>query len=173
MHLPITCSLCLADQAVKSLCEIWHHQDIPSVFLTSSKVTVTIPAARDSMSAFLMSISSDCHLWNPQLPSPITPSVQPFPPSGDTSSLGTTSPSSFHSQPQNSLIPIKGFVHKVFRCSRTSRDVPQTPLCYLDAICSIVGTNSLVAMQQSPQRTLSTRNNRRQSGCHICMYSMM
>jgi hypothetical protein len=28
---------CLADQAVKSLCEVWYHQDIPSVFLTSRR----------------------------------------------------------------------------------------------------------------------------------------
>jgi hypothetical protein len=88
------------------------------------------------MPSFLMSISSDCQSWTSQLPSPITPSTQPSPPSGDTISLGTTSFSSSDSQPRNSLIPIKGFVHEVLRRSRTSGDVLQTALCYLEAIRS-------------------------------------
>jgi hypothetical protein len=39
---------------------------------------------------------------------------------------------------RNNLIPLRGFVHKVFRQSRTSSSVFQMVLCYLEAICSKV-----------------------------------
>jgi hypothetical protein len=71
----------LADQAVKSLCEIWHPQDIPGVFMTSSRATVTIG---------LTSNISTSHKppplprRNTQLPSPVSPSTQPSPDSPPT-----------------------------------------------------------------------------------------
>src|SRR6267154_5978538 len=46
----------LVDQAVKSICEIWHPQDVPFVFLTSSRLTVS-SASTDSILASLPSTS--------------------------------------------------------------------------------------------------------------------
>ena len=72
---------------------------------------------------------------NSQLLSPISPSMQPSP----IASQFTSAPST--QQPngtQCNLVPIKGFVHKVLRRSRTSSCVLQTALCYLKAIRSNV-----------------------------------
>ncbi|KAJ7163598.1 hypothetical protein C8R43DRAFT_287568 [Mycena crocata] len=128
----------LVDQAVKSLCEIWRPQDIPTVFLTSSRATVgsceQIPPT-----------PSKSRRRNTQLPSPVSPHTQPSPPSPVSSSSpacarpGQTDlqaeqdlASSFGNR--SNLVPIKGFVHEVLRRSKTSGSVLQTALCYLEAI---------------------------------------
>lgn len=70
---------------------------------------------------------------NTQLPSPISPTIQPTPIMSPVSSY-----SAHHvpcPQPQRcDIAPIKGFVHEVLRRSRTSGTVLQTALCYLEAI---------------------------------------
>ncbi|KAJ6596662.1 hypothetical protein B0H10DRAFT_2197074 [Mycena sp. CBHHK59/15] len=129
----------LVDQAVKSLCEIWRPQDIPIVFLTSSRATVgscsePLPPTPKSRRR------------NTQLPSPVSPLTQPSPPT--PSSAGSPSYSRTGQTPlqceqhdlansfgsRSNLVPIKGFVHEVLRRSRTSGSVLQTALCYLEAI---------------------------------------
>ncbi|KAF8894059.1 hypothetical protein BD779DRAFT_1754040 [Infundibulicybe gibba] len=126
----------LLDQAVKSLCEIWQPQDIPSVFLTSSRAMVTVPS-NDSIQPN-RSLIHKSRNRNVQLPSPVSPSTQPSP---------SASPSSTSSRPvcqatetagaicsKSNLVPLRGFVHEVLRRSRTSGSVLQTALCYLEAI---------------------------------------
>ncbi|KAJ7902032.1 hypothetical protein B0H14DRAFT_1266639 [Mycena olivaceomarginata] len=128
----------LVDQAVKSLCEIWRPQDIPTVFLTSSRATVGScdqpppppPKSRRR---------------NTQLPSPVSPLTRPSPPSP----IPATSPECARTGSttlqcdqdlaagfgnRSNLVPIKGFVHEVLRRSRTSGSVLQTALCYLEAV---------------------------------------
>ncbi|KAJ8482544.1 hypothetical protein ONZ45_g14915 [Pleurotus djamor] len=71
-------------QAVKSLCEIWHPQDIPTVFLTSSRATVpTLPTPTPSITK----LTRDTYRRNVQLPSPISPSTHESP-----SPISTPSP---------------------------------------------------------------------------------
>lgn len=121
-----------ADQAVKSLCDIWRPEDIPQTFITgcSRPATELPPSDRQAPSiATLPPLLSR----NSQLPSPITPSTQPSP--APYSFPVTCEPTS--SQPQQ-LVPLKGFVHEVLRRSRTSGSVLQTALCYLEAIRSKV-----------------------------------
>ncbi|KAJ8509054.1 hypothetical protein ONZ45_g8720 [Pleurotus djamor] len=140
----------LVDQAVKSLCEIWHPQDIPSVFLTSSRATVpTLPTPTPSITK----LTRDTYRRNVQLPSPISPSTLESP-----SPISTPSPVPRKSvQPRMNdsncssaaLVPIKGFVHEVLRRSRTSACVLQTALCYLEAIRSKVP--DLVLQEKSGQ----------------------
>jgi hypothetical protein len=128
------------DQAVKSLCEIWHHQDIPIVFLSSSRAMVSIGAPKETNTKQKLPKCSR----NNQLPSPISPSTQASPPSPSPS---TSPPPAFvtsglqHmlsdqdiSDSRDNLVPIKGFVHEVLRRSRTSGCVLQTALCYLEAV---------------------------------------
>ncbi|KAF9501894.1 hypothetical protein BDN71DRAFT_497992 [Pleurotus eryngii] len=135
-------ALSLVDQAVKTLSDVWHPQDIPSVFLTSSRATVPpTPPPLQTPSKLLR----DTCRRNVQLPSPISPSTREPP-----SPLSTPSPSSGKSDinrigdisastgTQHGLVPIKGFVHEVLRRSRTSACVLQTALCYLEAIRSKV-----------------------------------
>ncbi|KAH7929900.1 hypothetical protein BV22DRAFT_1109651 [Leucogyrophana mollusca] len=130
----------LVDQAVKSLCEIWHPQDIPVVFMTSSRPTLpsnptspidsTFPPVPVPVHAF--------HSRNIQLPSPVSPTTQPSPiPSPLSMQSSRSTDQQCHSSAQlsqNSLVPMKGFVHEVLRRSRTSGSVLQTALCYLEAI---------------------------------------
>ncbi|KAL4267748.1 Cyclin N-terminal domain-containing protein [Pleurotus pulmonarius] len=135
-------ALSLVDQAVKTLSDIWHPQDIPSVFLTSSRATVPpTPPPLQTPSKLLR----DTCRRNVQLPSPISPSTRepPSPPStpsptsrkSDDNRIADTSASA---NTQHGLVPIKGFVHEVLRRSRTSACVLQTALCYLEAIRSKV-----------------------------------
>ena len=134
------------DQAVKSLCEIWHHQDIPSVFL-SSRAMVSIGAPKNSNP--ITKHKPTKHKTNNQLPSPTSPSTQASPSSPSVSVSPLPAPASTTSGPQNilshqntpdgsdsrdNLVPIKGFVHEVLRRSRTSGCVLQTALCYLEAV---------------------------------------
>ena len=125
---------CDKDQAVKSLCDIWPPQDIPSVFLTSGRPMVAPVSDSDHIHAtnVLHSISRNMHL-----PSPISPTTQPTP---DISPVA-----SYSSQPAVrpqltwcETAPMRGFVHEVLRRSRTSGSVLQTALCYLEAIRSKV-----------------------------------
>ena len=133
----------LLDQAVTSLCDIWPHQDIPSVFLISTQPSVSVALAAESLSSMVIQ-SSPLRSQNPQLPSPITPSssLSPSPPTFPSSSSGTDSAPS-----RSNLVPIRGFVHEVLRRSRTSGTVLQTALCYLEAIRSKVP--NLVRREQS------------------------
>lgn len=124
----------LKDQAIKSLCDIWPHQDIPTVFLTSSRPLVSPSSAahHPHVANIILSTSRNTHL-----PSPISPSTQPTP---------VISPVVSH-PPYPVVCPqlqrcdfasMKGFVHQVLRRSRTSGTVLQTALCYLEAIRSKV-----------------------------------
>lgn len=129
----------LVDQAVKSICEIWNPQDIPFVFLTSSRPSVA-STSTDSILASIPSIS--LHGRNTQLPSPISPTTQPSPTPAtclpNTYSLHSPqiplTPGSSDQAPRGDVAPMKGFVHEVLRRSRTSGSVLQTALCYLEAI---------------------------------------
>jgi hypothetical protein len=134
----------LVDQAVKSLCEIWQPNHIPEVFLTSSRVTV-IPSKSSSSLKHEHERSTCFHTRNMQLPSPISPHVQRSPnsqlnASSSSPSVGSASDSSPNADQdaRSTLVPLKGFVHEVLRRSRTSGNVLQTALCYLEAIRSKV-----------------------------------
>ncbi|KAA1476028.1 hypothetical protein DENSPDRAFT_489981 [Dentipellis sp. KUC8613] len=122
----------LVDLAVKSLCEIWHPHDIPTVFTTPGRPsTATVIAPTPATITF--------HYRNTQLPSPVSPS-QPY--DSPAPKLNNSSASSHDREtprPQASTcradaIPLKSFVHEVLRRSRTSCSVLQTALCYLEAV---------------------------------------
>lgn len=124
----------LKDQAVKSLCDIWPHQDIPTVFLTSGRPMVSSSSGSDHLHAAntLHSTSRNTHL-----PSPISPTTQPTPVISPVASYPAHSVPCLQLQ-RCDVAPIKGFVHEVLRRSRTSGTVLQTALCYLEAIRSKV-----------------------------------
>lgn len=133
------------DQAVNSLCDIWHPDDIPVDFRTSSRTafSASLPCDTDFQRDALTAPPHDRR--NTQLPSPpISPSSQPSPSSPPPPVQSTPSLISYDEQPAsessrgNQLLPIKGFVHEVLRRSRTSTGVLQTALCYLEAIRSKV-----------------------------------
>ncbi|KAJ7497531.1 hypothetical protein FB451DRAFT_1386767 [Mycena latifolia] len=136
-----------ADQAVKSLCEIWRPQDIPTVFLTSSRANVgscNEPPPPKSRRR------------NTQLPSPVSPLTQPSPPSPLSSSSPACSRAGqtpLQCEPDRNLVPIKGFVHEVLRRSRTSGSVLQTALCYLEAVRPKVP--ELIRKEQSGEGTFT------------------
>ncbi|KAJ3844594.1 hypothetical protein F5878DRAFT_85610 [Lentinula raphanica] len=114
-------ALGLVDQAVKSLCEIWRPQDIPQVFLTTSRAAVPAPASHINQS---ISTKRNC-----QHPSQSAQSQQhPV-----LFATGIHTECDSHPGVSN-LVPMKGFVHEVLRRSRTSGSVLQTALCYLEAI---------------------------------------
>ncbi|KAJ7188039.1 hypothetical protein C8R46DRAFT_7568 [Mycena filopes] len=140
----------LVDQAVKSLCEIWRPQDIPNVFLTSSRATVG--------SEQLPPPPTKSRRRNTQLPSPVSPLTQPSPSSSPAPRVGPVTlqceqdlAGSFGNR--TNLVPIKGFVHEVLRRSRTSGSVLQTALCYLEAIRPKVP--ELIRKEQSGQGSAS------------------
>ncbi|KAG1762610.1 hypothetical protein EDD22DRAFT_565028 [Suillus occidentalis] len=54
------------------------------------------------------------------------------------------------------IMPMKGFVHEVLHCSRTSGSVLQIVLCYLDAICAKVP--ELVSQEKGCLGPLAKRN---------------
>lgn len=119
------------EQAVKSLCDIWHPDDIPPDFRTTSRTAISTAIGSLPHPQPQPITSTPCHTSsrNPQLPSPVSPSTQfspfPIPPSASP-----TSPPN----EETTLLPIKGFVHEVLRRSRTSAGVLQTALCYLEAV---------------------------------------
>ncbi|KAI0949386.1 hypothetical protein AcW1_009017 [Taiwanofungus camphoratus] len=119
----------LVDQAVKSLCDIWHPDDIPPVFRVSacSLSNTDVPQTQQECT-----VTSALLSRNTQLPSPISPSNQSLPSPPLTDSCGSFNPSITGTR--NHHLPIKGFVHEVLRRSRTSTGVLQTALCYLEAI---------------------------------------
>ncbi|KIK99075.1 hypothetical protein PAXRUDRAFT_823180 [Paxillus rubicundulus Ve08.2h10] len=128
-------ALNLVDQTVKSLCDIWPPQDIPTVFLTSGRPMVASTSSSDQQRASFMPTFPS---RNTQLPSPISPTTQPSP---ITSPIAPYSRQALRSlrvctvqtQPCD-VASMKGFVHEVLRRSRTSGSVLQTALCYLEAI---------------------------------------
>ncbi|KAK7005689.1 hypothetical protein R3P38DRAFT_3214634 [Favolaschia claudopus] len=137
------------DQAVKSLCEIWRPQDIPNVFLTSSKAMVGCEISAPPPPP--QSCRRGTHLPSA---SPLT-RTSPSSPVSSTSSLEYALPGAVALQcdqdldNRTNLVPIKGFVHEVLRRSRTSGSVLQTALCYLEAIRPKVP--ELILKEQSGQ----------------------
>lgn len=131
-------ALGLVDQAVKSLCEIWRPQDIPSLFLTTPPSGGGPVVKNDITSHSTAQLLTVPLGRNTQLPSPVSPSTQHSPP--DSSSPPSTSATQCEQEAtcmfgsRSNLVPIKGFVHEVLRRSRTSGCVLQTALCYLEAI---------------------------------------
>ncbi|ESK96589.1 g1 s-specific cyclin [Moniliophthora roreri MCA 2997] len=129
-------ALSLVDQAVKSLSEIWLPQDIPVVFLTSSRASV--PGSADNLQQHQQHhhhhhhIPITQHQRNTQLPSPVSPTTKQSPSSSSSSPATSQCNESLEALRNN--VPIKGFVHEVLRRSRTSGTVLQTALCYLEAI---------------------------------------
>lgn len=128
-------ALGLVDQTVKSLCNIWQPQDIPTVFLTPGRPLVTPTSGSDQQHASPLPTFT---LYNNQLPSPISPSTQPdlvTSPAVPHSSQALHSPEVCTVQAQRcDVASTKGFVHEILRRSRTSGSVLQTALCYLEAI---------------------------------------
>lgn len=134
----------LVDQAVKTLCETWHPEDIPTVFTACSREALCAqpelptPHAECTTSPPLIStgFSTLFSSRNTQLPSPVSPtSCQTPSPSGGECESHSQAP---EGSVGSNLIPIKGFVHEVLRRSRTSTGVLQTALCYLEAVRSKV-----------------------------------
>ncbi|PPQ62928.1 hypothetical protein CVT24_006168 [Panaeolus cyanescens] len=114
-------SIGLIDQAVKTLSEIWRPQDIPRVFLAPTKIG---PAG--------LALSHSTPSLHNQSASPSV--VQPL--SAHSSApqvlLATDDDS------DSSLLPMRPFVHEVLKRSRTSGNILQAALCYLEAIRSKV-----------------------------------
>ncbi|OSD06879.1 hypothetical protein PYCCODRAFT_1431072 [Trametes coccinea BRFM310] len=134
----------LVDQAVKSLCETWHPDDIPTVFTACGRESLCAqpePPTADSQplcspTVMAAGFSKLFATRNTQLPSPVSPTTRPSPspPANGCESYSQAPESSGGSN----LIPIRGFVHEVLRRSRTSTGVLQTALCYLEAVRSRV-----------------------------------
>ncbi|TBU36729.1 hypothetical protein BD309DRAFT_995475 [Dichomitus squalens] len=136
--------LCAPDQAVKTLTETWHPDDIPTVFTASGREALCAQPepsnshAGCSASPPLISTGFSALFAgdNAQLPSPVTPTSHQTPlPTGDRCESYSQAP---EGSVGSNLIPIKGFVHEVLRRSRTSTGVLQTALCYLEAVRSKV-----------------------------------
>ena len=130
------------------------------MFLTSSRLTVS-SASTDSILASLPSTSLHAH--NTQLPSPISPMTQPSPtltPYISSHSLHLLelplTRGSSDQTPRCDVAPMKGFVHEVLRCSRTSGSALQTVLCYLKAIRSVpmALTSTDLALPQKHQQAM-------------------
>ncbi|EMD37896.1 hypothetical protein CERSUDRAFT_114533 [Gelatoporia subvermispora B] len=119
----------LIDQAVQSLCDIWHSDDIPPAFSGARGFGAD---ARDVSHPPHSSTTLFC-TRNLQLPSP---------PPSPAHELSPTFPASDAREAHcprgtascGNVLPIKGFVHEVLRRSRTSTGVLQTALCYLEAV---------------------------------------
>lgn len=125
----------LVDQAVKSLCEIWHPQDIPNSFMTSSHAHVPVDQpGEQAISHISQPATSRGFSRNTQLLSPISPTTRLSPVAPQLKSTPSAQLKGSTAGPQCNLVPIKGFVHEVLRRSRTSGTVLQTALCYLEAI---------------------------------------
>ncbi|RPD74318.1 hypothetical protein L226DRAFT_546193 [Lentinus tigrinus ALCF2SS1-7] len=130
------------DQAVKTLCETWHPDDIPAVFTACAREALCAQPDSDAephpphINPSLMAngLSTLFAHGNTQLPSPVSPtSCQTPSPPGDRCESYSQAPDGSGA---SNLIPIKGFVHEVLRRSRTSTGVLQTALCYLEAVRS-------------------------------------
>ena len=122
---------CDKDQAVKSPCDIWPHQDVPTVFLTSGHPMVSSMSGSNHLHDTNILHSTSC---GTHLPSPISPTTQPTPVISPVASYSAHWQPVFPQLQWCDIAPIKGFVHEVLRCSRTSGLVLQTALCYLEAM---------------------------------------
>lgn len=128
----------LIDQAVNTISEIWRPQDVPQVFLAPTKgASIINLIVTKSNSPPNQQPSSK--LFSP----PASPSTKPSP--FPQSSIPPTSQlSSSPAEPllpsgeSENLLPMKTFVHEVLRRSRTSGNILQAALCYLEAIRSKV-----------------------------------
>ncbi|KAI0823650.1 hypothetical protein BC628DRAFT_1324518, partial [Trametes gibbosa] len=128
------------DQAVKSLSDTWHPDDIPTVFTACGRESLCAQPepptahAESPLSPSLMAAGFS-KLFGPrniQLPSPVSPTSRPSPsPPAEHIESSSEAP---ESSGTSNLIPIKAFVHEVLRRSRTSTGVLQTALCYLEAV---------------------------------------
>ncbi|EPQ57385.1 hypothetical protein GLOTRDRAFT_137720 [Gloeophyllum trabeum ATCC 11539] len=128
----------LIDQAVKSLCEIWHPADIPVVFQTSARVPFCAPSQTTTAPTTNQYSHSHHHTRNIQLLSPVSPSSPCSPSSQSSTSSPSDScmggPAAAAQCSKSNLLPLRNFVHEVLRRSKTSGCVLQTALCYLEAI---------------------------------------
>ena len=101
-----------------------------------------LAASIRKLNKLLVSIShkppfTQIHYHSHQLPSPISPSTQPSPPTsppGFALMQTSNTTATLSTQQSTNLVPIKGFVHEVLCKSCTSGSVLQTALCYLEAI---------------------------------------
>ncbi|KAI0743553.1 hypothetical protein C8Q80DRAFT_1106979 [Daedaleopsis nitida] len=133
------------DQAVKTLCETWHPDDIPAVFTACGREALCAqpelptPTSRLATPSSLSATGCAPTLFatrNTQLPSPISPTSHQTPsPPGARFESYSQAPDGCDG---SNLVPIKGFVHEVLRRSRMSTGVLQTALCYLEAVRSKV-----------------------------------
>ncbi|KAF8650433.1 hypothetical protein AX16_005236 [Volvariella volvacea WC 439] len=114
-------ALCLVEQTVRSLCDIWRPQDIPAPFATPFPLAQQeiggnasqLPTPPITPSTSLTSVAAQCAKQVHQLP------------------LGFKTDTNMIAAQHNLL---KGFVHEVLRRSRTSGCVLQAALCYLEAV---------------------------------------
>lgn len=123
-----------ADQAVKTLCEVWRPQDIPPVFSNPRTTRQTQSLPNFSPQTQLLESNS-----RNRLPSKAqqTTTASTSIPTSHTIPAATATPALIQpctSSELRNLVPIRGFVHEVLRRSRTSGCVLQTALCYLEAI---------------------------------------
>ena len=127
-----------ADQAVNTISEIWRPQDVPRVFLAPTKGSSLINVITSNPNTLpnqqLSSIKTK------PLSPPTSPSTKPSPFPQATISQPLSAPVDplMPSGDSENLLPMKTFVHEVLRRSRTSGNILQTALCYLEAIRSKV-----------------------------------
>ncbi|GJE92217.1 hypothetical protein PsYK624_083700 [Phanerochaete sordida] len=130
------CVTRLVDQAVKSLCDIWHPENVPQEFRACPQDNAAAtPACEKKIPSGEIPLMQ-LPLRNTQLPSPRSPSTQASPFCSPPLPHQTSSPGGCIQG--DHLMPIRGFVHEVLRRSRTSTGVLQTALCYLEAVRSKV-----------------------------------
>ncbi|KAL5476440.1 PCL5_1 [Sanghuangporus weigelae] len=137
----------LVDQVVRSLIDIWRPENIPAVFSPQTDIT-TVAKQPSSLTA-----PQYPTLKRPvnQLPSPRSPSTLPSPLPAFSAEMSPTSsstsailPSAFLDEHfgsnastvicEKDLVPIRTFVQKVLRRSRTTCSVLQSALCYIEAV---------------------------------------
>jgi PHO85 cyclin-5 len=139
----------LTDQTIKQLSQIWRIQDIPFVFLNTTKHA--FPGTPQNNSPQQRPSPALHPKHKQQLPSPLTPNTTPsaFPPLNPNQPHSQIFQELSISQIDATSRHIKGFVHEVLRRSRTSGCVLQTALCYLKAIHPKV--NRLVELEKAGQ----------------------
>lgn len=137
------------DQAVKSLTDIWHPENIPPVFSIQTDITVvTKQPPILNTSQFPTTLKRPLN----QLPSPRSPTTVPSPlptfsaevPASSFCSTSGILPSGFLAEHfgsnastivcEKDLVPIRTFVQEVLRRSRTTCSVLQSALCYIEAV---------------------------------------
>ncbi|KAF9010506.1 hypothetical protein BDQ17DRAFT_1420869 [Cyathus striatus] len=108
----------LVDQAVKSLCEIWRPQDIPSVFLSSASTggLVSLSTSLDHTRLTHQHSSSNLTERTAQL-STVFPTASSMASTNAVPSITSTAPlqsADTDAEMRTMAVPIKGFVHEVF-----------------------------------------------------------